>query len=294
MKHSFKVRNEDTVERLDKLLAARVPGLSRRQARVLLDIGGVFVDGARVKVASRKLQAGQVVVANVGGALDRAKKQVGRVAREADEAKLPEHRVVFEDDDVVVVDKPAGLLTAPTPESDRNNLASLLGDVFVVHRIDLPTSGLLVFAKTSEANRALSEAFRGHEVDREYIAVVVGEFPADVNVIDQAIEGRRAVTHMDITEALDGATVLRCRLETGRTHQIRIHCANIGHPVLADRKYGRRTDRDPPRMALHAAVLGFAHPRTKQAVRFESELPADLADFIRSGRPGNSAPPEIP
>src|SRR5512141_1084620 len=139
--HRFTVTPADRGQRLDQLLAARVPGLSRRKARVLLDLGGVFVDGARTKVAGKALRPGQVVVANVGGAL-------GREARARDDRALPPFEVVFEDADLVVVDKPSGLLTAPTPESDRANLARLLEEklgapIFVVHRIDLETSGLL-------------------------------------------------------------------------------------------------------------------------------------------------------
>src|SRR5262249_55246452 len=154
-------------------------GLSRRKARVVLDIGGVFVDGARTKVAGRAVRAGQVIVANVGGALERATKEAGREARARDDARRPAFRVVYEDADLVVADKPGGLLTAPTPESDRNNLAHALAQrlgrpVLVVHRIDLETSGLLVFALTDEANRILAERFREHDVERAYLAVLRG------------------------------------------------------------------------------------------------------------------------
>jgi 23S rRNA pseudouridine1911/1915/1917 synthase len=276
---AFTVRDEEAGERLDRLLAARVPGLSRRQARVLLDIGGVFVDGARVKVASRTLRAGQRVEAHVGGALARATKHVGRAARASDEASLPAYVVVHEDDQVIVVDKPSGLLVAPTPESDRQNLAALLG-VRVVHRIDLATSGLLVFARTEAANRALSAAFRVHDVERAYVAVVAGAVAGDVGTIDRPVGGKRAVTHVSIEERLTGATRLRCRLETGRTHQIRIHLSELGHPVLGDPKYGAGEAPRPPRLALHAAELGFEHPGSGQRVRFTSELPDDLTTWL--------------
>src|SRR5262245_61778738 len=142
---TFTVAEAEAGLRLDQALAARVPGLSRRRARVLLDIGGVFVDGRRTKVAGRLVRAGREGGANVGGALERATPKLGRAARDHDEARLPAFAIVFEDEDVVVVDKPSGLLTAPTPESDRNNLASLLArrpggaPVQVVHRIDLET-----------------------------------------------------------------------------------------------------------------------------------------------------------
>ena len=124
---TFTVGDDDVGRRLDQVLAARVPGLSRRQARVLLDIGGVFVDGRRVKIAGRLMHEGEEVVAVMGGALARATPKTGRAARGEDERQLPVFTVVFEDDDIVLVDKPSGLLTAPTPESDRNNLADLLG-----------------------------------------------------------------------------------------------------------------------------------------------------------------------
>jgi len=191
-----------------------------------------------------------------------------------------------------VVDKPAGLLTAPTPESDRNNLASLLArradprqPVFVVHRIDLETSGLLVFARTADANRTLSEVFRRHDLAREYLAVVAGAVADDLSVVDRPVGGRRAVTHLQLAERLGTrATMVRARLETGRTHQIRLHLRAEGHPVLGDRKYGASPDLGAPRMALHATRLAFAHPRTGAALDFTSPWPADLAPWLESLR----------
>jgi 23S rRNA pseudouridine1911/1915/1917 synthase len=288
---TFTVTDEDAGRRLDQVLAARVPGLSRRQARVLLDIGGVFVDNRRVKIAGRPMHAGESVAAVVGGALARATKRPGLAAREEDERRLPAHTVIFEDEDIVVVDKPAGLLTAPTPESDRNNLADLLarraggGEIFVVHRIDLETSGLVVLAKTDAANRALSARFREHDIARVYLTVVAGAFPGGVATVDEPVGGRRAVTHVEVRERFDaGATLLACRLETGRTHQIRIHLSGLGHPVLGDARYGRAWGPAPPRMALHATTLGFAHPRDGRALAFESPWPADLGPWLAALR----------
>jgi 23S rRNA pseudouridine1911/1915/1917 synthase len=291
-KHSFTVTEEDAGKRLDQALAARVPGLSRRQARVLLDIGGVFVDGRRVKVAGRPVHADEEVVAVMGGALARATGRPGRDARARDESRLPAYQVLFEDEQIVVVDKPAGLLTAPTPESDRNNLAGLLerrpggGRIFVVHRIDLETSGLLVFAKTEEANRALSERFRTHDLERAYLAVVAGAFPQRVTRIARPVGGRPAVTHVAVRERLgDRATVLDCRLETGRTHQIRLHVRAVGHPVLGDDRYGAPFPAaPPPRMALHATTLGFVHPVTGEPMSFTSPWPPDLATWLERVR----------
>jgi 23S rRNA pseudouridine1911/1915/1917 synthase len=283
--HRFTVAPAQQGLRLDQVLAAGVPELSRRKARVLLDLGGVFVDGARTKVAGRLMRAGQVVVANVGGALGRASGEVGRAARARDEAALPAFRVVHQDEDVVIVDKPAGLLTAPTPESDRNNLARMLeekvgGEIFVVHRIDLETSGLLVFARTPEANRVLAERFREHDVERLYLAVMRGVLAEDARTVEEPVAGRRAVTHLTVAERFAAATLVRCRLETGRTHQIRLHARHLGHAILGDRRYGEASAIDPPRMALHAAVLGIRQPRTGEALRFESAWPEDLAAWL--------------
>jgi 23S rRNA pseudouridine1911/1915/1917 synthase len=283
----FTVGDADVGRRLDQVLAARVEGLSRRQARVLLDIGGVFVDGRRVKIAGKPMYKGEEVIAVMGGALARATPKTGRAARGEDERQLPAFAVVFEDDDIVVVDKPSGLLTAPTPESDRNNLADLLkrrpgaGPVFVVHRIDLETSGLVVFAKTEDANRELSRRFRDHDLERAYLAVVAGAFPADLKVIDRPVGGRRAVTHVDVRERLgDRATLIGCRLETGRTHQIRLHMAEVGTPVIGDGRYGRPFSPAPPRMALHATHLGLVHPRTGAALSLDSPWPPDLDTWL--------------
>ncbi|HXT99025.1 MAG TPA: RluA family pseudouridine synthase [Polyangia bacterium] len=285
-KVSFTVGDEDAGRRLDQVLAARVPGLSRRQARVLLDIGGVFVDGRRVKVAGRPAHAGEKIVAVVGGALARATGKPGRAARAEDERRLPAYAVVFEDEEIVVVDKPAGLLAAPTPESDRNNLVSLLERrvaagprILVVHRIDLETSGLIVFAKSPHANRVLSERFRTHDLERAYLAVVAGAFPDGLTRIDKPVGGRPAVTHVAVRERFGArATLLDCRLETGRTHQIRLHALGAGHPVIGDARYGTPFREAPaPRMALHATTLGFAHPATGAPLSFTSPWPPDLA-----------------
>ena len=288
-KITFTVADEDVGRRLDQVLAARVPGLSRRQARVLLDIGGVFVDGRRVKVAGRPARKGEEIVAVVGGALARATKVPSRAARAADARRLPPYAVVFEDEDIVVVDKPAGLLTAPTPESDRNNLADLLsrrpgaGPVQVVHRLDLETSGLIVFAKTDLANRELSARFREHDLERVYLAVVAGSFPGERTSIERPVGGRRALTHVEVAERIGTiATVLSCRLETGRTHQIRLHLQASGTPVLGDARYGPeiRFSPRPPRMVLHATRLGIVHPRSGVVLAFDSPWPSDVTKWL--------------
>jgi 23S rRNA pseudouridine1911/1915/1917 synthase len=286
-RHTFVVESADAGLRLDQVIPRHVAGLSRRRTRVLVDIGGVFVDRSRVKVASRPVRQGQTVEVNLGGALDRAGSGLGAAARERDAAELPSFRVEYQDEDVIVVDKPPGLVTAPTPESDRGNLADLLarrgGSIFVVHRIDRPTSGLLVFARTDLANRVLGKAFAAHQVEREYRAVLLGNLAGDVTV-ELPIAGKRAVTHLKVLERLQAMTVVSARLETGRSHQIRIHAAGLGHPVAGDHQHGAaRVHAEaprPPRLALHAAVLGFLHPRSGQPMRFTCDLPADLSGWI--------------
>jgi 23S rRNA pseudouridine1911/1915/1917 synthase len=295
---SFTVSDGEDGLRLDQALAVRVPGLSRRRARVLIDLGGVFIDRRRIKMAGRVLKAGEKVVAHLGGALERAENRTGQEARASEEERLPPFQIVHEDDDILVVDKPAGLLTAPTPESDRGNLLALLSrrgghrhEVHLVHRLDMPTSGLIIFAKTAATLKVLSERFRTHDLLRQYLAVVAGHFPARVELIEQPIERRSALTRVEVLDRIGmRASLLRCTLETGRTHQIRIHCRSLGHPVLGDRQYGQPTPYDPPRLALHATRLALPHPVTGEALDFESPWPPDLAPWLA----GLSAPPVGP
>ncbi|MEO8552405.1 MAG: RluA family pseudouridine synthase [Kofleriaceae bacterium] len=273
-KTKFAVTADDAGLRLDQILPRHVAGLSRRKARSVIDLGGVFVDRSRVKVAGRTLRAGQVVEIVMGAVIERGE--------QPDKA----FELVHEDPAFVIVNKPAGLVTAPTPESDRGDLLDLIGrrfgEVYLVHRIDMPTSGLLVFARTRDANKTLGDAFKAHDVEREYRAVAVGAVAAQT--IDRPIEGKRAVTHVEPLESLAGATLVAARLETGRTHQIRIHLAGLGHPVAGDRAHGGEASRTflprAPRLALHAAVLGFAHPITGERLRWERPIPDELAQWI--------------
>jgi 23S rRNA pseudouridine1911/1915/1917 synthase len=283
-REKFAVLADEDGLRLDQVVPRHVAGLSRRKARAVIDVGGVFVDRSRVKIAGRPVRAGQIIEVNWGGAVERAAAPV--------DPDAPAPRIVHADDHIIVVDKPAGLVTAPTPESDRGDLLDQLvtsyGEVYLVHRIDLPTSGLLVFARTRDANKRLGEAFKVHDVLREYRAVAVGAVAAQT--IDRPIDARRAVTHVAPLETLATATVLAVRLETGRTHQIRIHLAGLGTPVAGDHQHGGELSRTfiprPPRLALHAAVLGFTHPGTGMLVRSESDFPPELATWLDRVRAG--------
>jgi 23S rRNA pseudouridine1911/1915/1917 synthase len=153
--------------------------------------------------------------------------------------------------------------------------------VWVVQRLDTATSGVLVIAKTPAANRALSQQLQCRSVDRAYAAIVRGRVPWDQTTIDRPVRGKRAVTHAVVIERFgDLATRVRCKLDTGRTHQIRIHCARAGHAVCGDPRHGQRSWWDPPRTALHASELGFDHPRTGERLSFECPMPAELSVWL--------------
>jgi len=278
--------------RLDVELAARPEVGSRAKAARLIEAGLVTVDGVP-RPKSFEVQPGMKIEVAPAPApeLDTRGGDV-------------EFEVVYEDDDLLVVDKPAGVVVHPAPAHPVGTLAQALasrgaagGEPFrpgIVHRLDRDTSGLLVVAKSEEVHRRLQDQLRRREVTREYLALVEGRPDARSGTIDAPIgrdRGRRtvistrtdrprqAVTHFEVEQELPRTTLLRVRLETGRTHQIRAHVAAIGHPVCGDPAYGglssgRRLGLT--RQFLHAANLLFSHPRTGEIVRCESKLPADL------------------
>ena len=215
----------------------------------------------------------------------------------------------YEDQDVIVVNKPRGMVVHPAPGNPRGTLVNALlahckdlsgiGGVIrpgIVHRIDKDTSGLIMAAKNDEAHQALAAQLKAHRVERVYTAVVHHEIPHDRGTVDAPIgrdphhrqrmavvhrTGKRAVTHFVVRERFRDATLIECRLETGRTHQIRVHMQYIGHPLIGDLVYGPKKCRYPIRgQALHARVLGFEHPRTGERIRLEAELPLDMERLL--------------
>jgi 23S rRNA pseudouridine1911/1915/1917 synthase len=226
-------------------------------------------------------------------------------------------RIVLEDDDLLVVDKPAGLVVHPGAGVHEATLVQQLAGKLaggpdperpgVVHRLDRDTSGLLVLARSEAAHAALQEAIRRREVEREYLALVAGRPQSRSGTIDAAIgrdranrtvmstrtdKPRSAVTHFEAIEELEGRTLLRVRLETGRTHQIRAHMAAIGHPVCGDQSYGgRQSGRDLglTRQFLHSAKLVFSHPTTRERVVCESKPPVDLHRALDAARRGSAS-----
>lgn len=295
-KYEFRVPEEAAGLRLDQCLGRYVEPLSRSTARVALDLGAVFVDNRRVKVASRRVFVGQHIAVHLGGAFQRAQKQVGRDARAEDEARLPAYRVLFEDEHVLVVDKPAGLLSAPTPEGDWGNLQTLLArrqqperPIYVVQRLDLQTSGVMVFGKTERANLVLSALFKSHTLTRRYDVFAAGDPGGDAFTVNQSLSGKPAVTHFRRVFQTRQFCRLEATLETGRTHQIRRHLLSRGLPVLGDPEYAPREAWHPARMALHARHLGLKHPLSGAMLEFEVELPADLQGWLEAAAPKGSS-----
>jgi 23S rRNA pseudouridine1911/1915/1917 synthase len=308
---------EESGDRLDRVLATRV-ALSRTRLKGLILAGEVAIGGRTIRDPGYRVNAGDVVTVTVP----------------PPEPAVPQGEamplaIVYEDDDVIVIDKPAGLVVHPAAGNERGTLVNALiahcGDSLsgiggvrrpgIVHRLDKDTSGLMVVAKNDRAHRALARQFADHgrtgSLERGYLAFVWGGPDRPKGVIDAPLDrhpharekqavregGREAITHWQVLErygGLDGrpaASLIECRLETGRTHQIRVHLAHIGHPLMGDALYGpgfktkaallppaaRQALADLGRQALHAYLLGFEHPSSQEFLQFRSELPIDLA-----------------
>jgi 23S rRNA pseudouridine1911/1915/1917 synthase len=297
MPHELTVPAEAAGERLDVFLAAHAG--SRTAAQRLIDGGHVTVDGA---VRPKRL-------ALAGGELVRVE-EPGPAARAAPVREAP-YAVAWEDEHLIVVDKPAGVVVHPARGHRSGTLAqALAGRVAggedperagIVHRLDRDTSGLLVAARTEPVHAALKRLLASRELVREYLALVEGRPAARRGTIDAPLgrdrrvrtristdtdEPREAVTHFEVERALPHDTLLRVRLETGRTHQIRAHLLAIGHPVAGDPEYGAAGRHGLRRQFLHAARLAFPHPVTGAAVDVSSPLPPDLAAALERAEGG--------
>ncbi len=303
------VERREAGTRLDVWLAARFPDLSRTRIRALVDAGHVRVDGALLK-ASHRLKAGERVDAEI----------LPPPAEEMAAEAIP-LRIVFEDEHVLVVDKPAGMVTHPGAGQRTGTLAAAalahapeIAGVGgprrpgIVHRLDKGTSGLIVLTKTPQAYESLTAQLARRTVSRRYLCLVHGALPRAEGVIDAPIgrdprsrvrmavtaegRGKRAVTRFRVLERFPDVNYVECRLETGRTHQIRVHLASLGHPLLGDETYGRRILRKAPDpelaaliaglhgVALHAAGLGFLHPASGQPVELTSPLPNRIDNIL--------------
>jgi 23S rRNA pseudouridine1911/1915/1917 synthase len=288
---------EDAGTRLDAFLAG--PLGSRARAQRLIEDGAVLVDGAAVR-KRHAMAAGETVTVDAPAEPETATRAIAPPA-------VP-FAVRYEDADLLVVDKPAGVVVHPARGHREGTLAQALAGVAaggeagragIVHRLDRDTSGLLVVARSPEAHRRLKAALQARAITREYLALVEGRPPARTGTIDAPIgrdrrhrtrmstdtdDPRDAVTHFAVEEALALTTLLRVRLETGRTHQIRAHLQAIGHPVAGDPEYGAPGRLGLERQFLHAARLRFAQPTTGAEVDVTSPLPGDLRAALERAR----------
>jgi 23S rRNA pseudouridine1911/1915/1917 synthase len=316
--HQLTIAAEDDGARLDRVLAARIPALSRSRLKTLILAGEVAIDGRTIRDPSERVKSAARITVNLPEP-EPAKPEGENIAL----------NIVYEDDDLIVIDKPAGLVVHPAAGHHSGTLVNALiahcGDSLsgiggvkrpgIVHRLDKDTSGLLVVAKNDTAHKALAAQFADHgregPLERGYFAIVWGAPTRPRGTVDAPLDrhpqsrtkhavrdsGREAITHWQLAERYTDpagdpvASLIECRLETGRTHQIRVHMAHIGHPLLGDATYGtgfrtKAARLSPPaqaalqalgRQALHAYLLTIEHPRTGQRLEFKLELPADLA-----------------
>ncbi len=303
---SLRASAADAGARLDRFIAEK-GGVSRGLARRALDAGGVFLDGHRIKVASRIVRPGQEVVVNL--------EEGGRAAVAA--APLERSRLLYADEHLVAVDKPPFVPAQPTLTSDRGALpelvAALLGaPVTIVHRLDRETSGVTVLARTRAAAAALSEAFRVGTPEKTYLALAArAPSPPDGRVDaplgpDPSRPGRRAVLasgeaavtrYRTARTGPAGTALVVCQPETGRTHQIRAHLAHLGAPLLGDPRYGgprRVLETSAPRVLLHARRLALPHPVTGAPLLLEAPVPDDFLGVLRALVPAGTGEPETP
>lgn len=296
------ILNAESGVRLDKFIADNGEGISRSFAARLCEDGLVAVDG---KKADKKLKLKGTEIIEIDVPEPEA------VEVEAEDIPLD---VVYEDDDVIVVNKPQGMCVHPAPGNDRGTLVnalmyhcgsslSAINGVIrpgIVHRIDMDTSGLLVCAKNDETHNSLSEQLKERKALRKYNALVNGNIKEDSLTIDKPIArnpldrkkmavvygGREAVTHVNVLERFGRYTLVECILETGRTHQIRVHMASIGHSIVGDKVYGIKKEKfNLKGQLLHARTIGFKHPKTGDIMEFTSSLPdyfEDVLDKLRA------------
>lgn len=298
----WNVEEEQSGERLDKFVTDSMDdtAVSRTQVQEWIKAGAVEVDGKAAKANYKVTESNRVVL---------------HIPEPEDAAIEPEAiplEVIYEDSDLIVINKPRGIVVHPAPGHTSGTLVNALmhhckdlsginGMIRpgIVHRIDKDTTGLLMAAKNDLAHISLAEQLKEHTVTRKYIALVHGNLPHDQGTIDAPIgrdlkdrklftvterNSRHAVTHFVVLERLGDYSIVELQLETGRTHQIRVHMKYIGHPLAGDPVYGRNKTVALKGQALHAAVLGFTHPRSGERLQFEVPLPADFEHVLNSLR----------
>ena len=305
IREEFNITEETSGTRLDLVLSAGLEDYSRSFIQKLFEKGAVSVNGTVCDSKKYKCSKGDLVVIEIP--------EPEKLEVEAEDIPID---VVYEDADLLVVDKPAGMVVHPAPGNYTGTLVNALmyhcGDQLssingvirpgIVHRIDKDTSGLLVVAKSDRAHAGLARQLEEHSINRLYRAIVYSNIKEDEGTVDAAIgrdpgnrlrnaviekgapgyeSARNAVTHYRVLERFGKYTLIEAKLETGRTHQIRVHMAYIKHPLLGDELYGPAKNREgAKRQMLHAAVLGFVHPVTEEYLEFESPLPEDFTKVL--------------
>jgi 23S rRNA pseudouridine1911/1915/1917 synthase len=292
----FVVTKDDAKLRLDQLLVRRLPEYSRSRLQQLIRRGFVRLNKELARPSH---------LVRYGDQIELVKPPVEKLEIRPESILLD---VIFEDDDLIVINKPAGLVVHPGAGYREHTLVNaLLGHCAtlsgiggkerpgIVHRLDKETSGCLVVAKNDMAHRELSRQFAARTVEKVYLALVAGKLRKPLGVIEEKIgrhpihrqrmsattlRGRAAKTEYRVIRSSDRASLIECRLHSGRTHQIRVHLHHLGHAVLGDKVYTQRLVKDFPRQMLHAWKLGFQHPRTTEWKKFEAPLPDDFATAI--------------
>jgi 23S rRNA pseudouridine1911/1915/1917 synthase len=294
----FVVSGNDAKLRLDQFLAKRLPEYSRSRLQQLIRAGFVRLN----QQATRPRQ-----IVRIGDKIDLLEPPLEKIETLPEPIPLD---VLFEDDDLTVINKPAGLTVHPGAGQREHTLVNALLSYCttlsgiggkerpgIVHRLDKETSGCLVVAKNDIAHRELSKQFVARTVEKIYLALVAGKLRKAAGIIDEKIgrhpvhrqrmsvssrRGRAAKTEYRVISSSDEGSLIECRLHSGRTHQIRVHLHHLGHPVLGDKIYAPRFAKNFPRQMLHAWKLGFRHPRTGEWKNFEAPLPSDFNDAIRT------------
>jgi len=285
--------------RIDKFIASKLDGVTRSHIQKLIDDGCVTVDGKNVK-SNHKLKIGQ--------SIDVAMPEAKQLDVAAEDIALD---IVYEDEHLLVVNKPQNMVVHPAAGNYEGTLVNALmhhcGDSLsgingvirpgIVHRIDKDTSGLLLVAKDDATHIGLSEQIKEHSLTRKYIALVHGNFKNDEGTVDAPIgrhptdrkrmcitekNSKNAVTHYRVLQRFMEYTLVECKLETGRTHQIRVHMASLGHPVMGDKTYGVKKEKyNLSGQLLHAKIVGFVHPVTKEYMEFETDIPERFMRFLK-------------
>jgi len=302
-KYTFCVDEEYSGTRVDRVLSLLFPESSRSYLQKLIEKGNICVDGKVCTSKNLKLKAGQEV--------ELIMPEPEELTIEAEDIPL---NIVYEDEDVLVVDKPKGMVVHPAVGNYSGTLVNAImyhcGDRLssingvirpgIVHRIDKDTSGLLMIAKNDMAHESLSAQLAEHSITRRYVALVYDNFASDEGTVDAPIgrdpknrlkmavtyqNSKRAVTHWHVLERFGKYTLMEARLETGRTHQIRVHMSHIKHPLVGDMVYGpKKQPLTEDGQMLHAKILGFIHPRTGEYMEFESPLPDEFENILKKIR----------